>query len=73
MRQLFGRNNFRDSFLPLMIIRVRQSWDNQRILFARRKGTVSRQVVATLGGALNDTSGAVLFAARRTTNREPPK
>ena len=39
----------------------------------QRKKAISRRVVAPLGCALNDKSGAVLFAARRTTNREPPK
>ena len=71
--QLFGCKDFRGMILPLSIIRVRQSWDTEARVFVRRRNTFSRQAVAPLGGVLNDRSGAVLFAARRTTNREPPK
>ena len=71
--KLFGCKDFRGRILPLSIIRVRQSWDTEARVFVRRRNTFSRQAVAPLGGVLNDRSGAVLFAARRTTNREPPK
>ena len=71
--KLFGCKDFRGMILPLSMIRVRQSWDTETRVFARRRNTFSRQAVAPLGGVLNDRSGAVLFAARRTTNREPPK
>ena len=65
--QLFGCKDFRGMILPLSMIRVRQSWDNGARVFARRRNTFSRQAVAPLGGVLNDTVGAVRFAARRTT------
>ena len=71
--QLFGCKDFRGMILPLSMIRVRQSWDTEARVFARRRNTFSRQAVAPLGGVLNDRSGVVLFAARRTTNREPPE
>ena len=38
----------------------------------QKKEHDSRRAVATLGAVLNDRTGAVRFAARRTTNREPP-
>ena len=65
--QLFGCKDFRGRILPLSIIRVRQSWDTEARVFVRRRNTFSRQAVAPLGGVLNDTVGAVRFAARRTT------
>ena len=45
--------------LPLSMIRVRQSWDTETRVFARRRNTFSRQAVAPLGGVLNDKSGEV--------------
>ena len=65
--QLFGCKDFRGMILPPSMIRVRQSWDTEARVFARRRNTFSRQAVAPLGGVLNDTVGVVRFAARRTT------
>ena len=44
--QLFGCKDFRGMILPLSIIRVRQSWDNETRVFARRRYTFSRQAGA---------------------------
>ena len=39
----------------------------------QEEGHDLRRAVAPLGGVLNDTVGAVRFAARRTTKRERPQ
>ena len=58
--KLFGCKDFRGMILPLLMIRVRQSWDTEARVFARRRNTFSRQAVAPLGGVLNDRSGSTL-------------
>ena len=57
----------------LSINPVRSSLDTGLKLFVMKRGAVLRRAVATLGAALNDTSGAVSFAARRTTNEGPSR
>ena len=67
------RKNLRGGAQALSINPVRSSLDTGLKLFVMKRGAVLRRAVATLGAVLNDTSGAVSFAARRTTNEEPPK
>ena len=55
-----------------LMIPVRQSLDKGQKVVCQKCAAIQRRVVATLGAVLNDRTGAVLFAARRTTNREPP-
>ena len=71
--QLSDRKNLRGGAQALSINPVRSSLDTGLKLFVMKRGAFLRRAVATLGAALNDTSGAVSFAARRTTNEEPPK
>ena len=71
--QLFGCKDFRGMILSPSMIRVRQSWDTEARVFARRRNTFSRQAVAPLGGVLNDKSGEVCLRLEERHNRPPPK
>ena len=55
-----------------LMIPVRQSWDKGQKVVCQKCAAIQRRVVATLGAVLNDRTGAGSFAARRTTNEEPP-
>ena len=55
-----------------LMIPVRQSLDKGQKVVCQKCAAIQRRVVATLGAVLNDSAPLVLFAARRTTNREPP-
>ncbi len=55
-----------------LMIPVRQSLDKGQKVVCQKCAAIQRRVVATLGAVLNDRTGAGSFAARRTTNEEPP-
>ena len=71
--QLFGCKDFRGMILPLSMIRVRQSWDTEARVFARRRNTFSRQAVAPLGGVLNDTAGGGSVCGSKNDKQRAPR